>query len=136
MLPQKRKRAEVFAHHNKRATLVLPAGTIVPKIDFGASATAPVSVSACALLAMRVFRRTNCERAHHQGVSNHLKKGDLTMFTKIAIALVLIAGTASGALAQKRYSTSPAHDVFDISGKYVGSDPDPTVRGMIARDRD
>ena len=56
------------------------------------------------------------------------------MFTKIAIALVLIAGTASGALAQKRYSTNPAHDVFATSGKYLGSDPDPTVRAMIARD--
>jgi hypothetical protein len=44
---------------------VLPAGTIVPKIDFGASATAPVSVPARALLAMRVFQRTNCEHAHH-----------------------------------------------------------------------
>ena len=56
------------------------------------------------------------------------------MFTKIAIALVLIAGTASGAMSQKRHSTNPAHDVFDISGKYLGSDPDPTVRAMIARD--
>jgi hypothetical protein len=56
------------------------------------------------------------------------------MFTKIAIALVLIAGTASGVLAQKRYSTNPAHDVFATSGKYLGSDPDPTVRAMIARD--
>jgi hypothetical protein len=67
-------------------------------------------------------------------VSNHSKTGDLTMFTKIAIALVLIAGTASGALAQKRYSTNSTHDVFDTSGKYLGSDPDPTVRAMIARD--
>jgi len=58
------------------------------------------------------------------------------MFTKIAIALVLIAGTTSGALAQKRHGTNPAHDVYDITGKYVGSDPDPTVRAMIARDRD
>ena len=56
------------------------------------------------------------------------------MFTKIAIAFVLIAGTASGALAQKRHGTNPTHDVFDISGKYLGSDPDPSVRGMIARD--
>jgi hypothetical protein len=55
------------------------------------------------------------------------------MFTKIAIALVLIAGTASGVLAQKRYSTNSAHDVF-VNGKYLGSDPDPTVRAMIARD--
>jgi hypothetical protein len=57
------------------------------------------------------------------------------MFTKTAIALVLIFGTASGALAQKRYSTNPQHDVFDITGKYVGSDPDPTVRFMLQRDR-
>jgi len=55
------------------------------------------------------------------------------MFTKIAIALALIAGTASGALAQK--STNPAHNVYDITGKYIGSDPDPTVRFMIQRDR-
>jgi hypothetical protein len=55
------------------------------------------------------------------------------MLIKTAIALVLIAGTASGALAQK--STNPRHDVYDITGKYVGSDPDPTVRFMLQRDR-
>ena len=57
------------------------------------------------------------------------------MFTKTAIALVLIVSTASGALAQKRHSTNPAHDVFDITGKYVGSDPDANVRFMLQRDR-
>jgi len=57
------------------------------------------------------------------------------MFTKTAIALVLILGAASGALAQKRHSTNPAHDVFDITGKYVGSDPDANVRFMLQRDR-
>ena len=57
------------------------------------------------------------------------------MFIKLAIALALIAGSASGALAQKRFSTNPAHDVYDITGKYVGSDPDPTVRLMLQRDR-
>jgi len=56
------------------------------------------------------------------------------MFTKTVIALVLILGTASGALAQKRHSTNPAHDVFDITGKYVGSDPDPRIRNELARD--
>ena len=57
------------------------------------------------------------------------------MFTKTLIALALIVGTASGALAQtKKYSTNPAHDVFDIRGNYVGSDPDPTIRSMLARD--
>jgi hypothetical protein len=57
------------------------------------------------------------------------------MFTKTAIALALIIGTTSGALAQtKKYSTNPANDVFSTTGKYLGSDPDPSVRGMIARD--
>jgi hypothetical protein len=56
------------------------------------------------------------------------------MFTKIAIALVLIAGTASGVLAQKRWSTNQANDVFSTSGRYLGSDPDPSVRSMIQRD--
>ena len=55
------------------------------------------------------------------------------MLMKTAIALVLIAGTASGALAQK--STNTRHDVYDITGKYLGSDPDPTVRFMLQRDR-
>jgi hypothetical protein len=57
------------------------------------------------------------------------------MLIKTAIALVLIAGTASGVLAQKRYSTNPKHDVFDTTGKYLGSDPDPTIRFMLQRDR-
>ena len=57
------------------------------------------------------------------------------MFTKTAITLVLIFGTVSGALAQKRYSTNPQHDVFDVTGKYLGSDPDPTIRFMLQRDR-
>jgi len=57
------------------------------------------------------------------------------MFTKIAIALVLIAGTASGTLAQtKKYSTNPAHDVYGTSGKYLGSDPDASIRSMLQRD--
>jgi hypothetical protein len=33
------------------------------------------------------------------------------------------------------YSTNPAHDVFDTNGNYVGSDPDPHVRAMLAHDR-
>ncbi len=58
------------------------------------------------------------------------------MFTKTAIALVVLVSTAASVLAApKSYSTNPAHDVFDIRGKYVGSDPDPTVRFMLQRDR-
>ena len=57
------------------------------------------------------------------------------MFAKTAIALVLIAGTASGVLAApKKYSANPAFDVYDTRGWYLGSDPDPNVRSMIARD--
>lgn len=57
------------------------------------------------------------------------------MLTKTAIALVLLAGAASSVLAAPRtYSTNPEHDVFDIRGKYVGSDPDPTIRSMLGRD--
>jgi hypothetical protein len=53
---------------------------------------------------------------------------------KTFIALAVILGTASGALAQtKKYSSNPANDVF-VNGKYVGSDPDPTIRSMLARD--
>lgn len=57
------------------------------------------------------------------------------MLTKTAIALALVVGTASTVLAApKTYSANPAHDVFDVRGKYLGSDPDPTVRAMIQRD--
>lgn len=35
---------------------------------------------------------------------------------------------------QQRRSTSPAHDVYDIHGQYVGSDPDPTIRAQLAND--
>jgi len=56
------------------------------------------------------------------------------MFTKTAVAIALVIGTASSVLAApKNYSTNPSHDVF-VNGKYVGSDPDPTIRSMLARD--
>jgi hypothetical protein len=56
------------------------------------------------------------------------------MFTKTAIALVVIVGTASTPLAApKKYSTNPSNDVF-VNGKYLGSDPDPTIRSTLARD--
>ena len=55
------------------------------------------------------------------------------MFIKTALALALVVGTAAGA-APKKYSTNPAHDVYDTRGNYVGSDPDPTVRSMLLRD--
>ncbi len=57
------------------------------------------------------------------------------MFTKTAIALALIVGTTSGVLAApKKFGTNSANDVYDTRGWYLGSDPDPTVRAMIAHD--
>jgi opacity protein-like surface antigen len=31
------------------------------------------------------------------------------------------------------HSTNPADDVYDIRGRYVGSDPDPFIRDYLAR---
>ena len=56
------------------------------------------------------------------------------MFTKTALAIAIAVATASSAFAApNQYSTNPAHDVF-VNGKYVGSDPDPTIRSTLARD--
>ena len=77
------------------------------------------------------------------------------MLLRTTMALALILGSASGALAaQKKHSTSPAYrayasesvaaqktrgtnaayDVYNVRGHYVGSDPDATIRAQIARD--
>ena len=61
------------------------------------------------------------------------------MFTKIAMtALVIVIGTASGALAangKRMHSTNPTHDVYGNGGKYLGSDPDSRIRLELARDQ-
>jgi hypothetical protein len=77
-----------------------------------------------------------------------------TLFTAIAltalIATPVLAQTtrnqtnrAVTARAQAAPATAPgavrrlpgqAQDVFDISGNYLGSDPDPKVRAMLAMD--
>ena len=77
------------------------------------------------------------------------------MLIRTTMALALIVASASGSLAaqkkhstdpayrafasesltsQKKHSTNPAYDVYDVRGRYVGSDPDATVRAQIARD--
>jgi hypothetical protein len=85
------------------------------------------------------------------------------MFTKakIALSIAIVIGTGSAALAthlskhkdvrhwrdaaaaaqtmspprQPRHSSNPAFDVYDAaSGYYVGSDPDPFIRGQLRRD--
>ena len=56
------------------------------------------------------------------------------MFAKITLAVALAIATASSAFAApKSHSTNSTHDVF-VNGKYVGSDPDPTIRSTLARD--
>jgi hypothetical protein len=46
------------------------------------------------------------------------------MFTKTAIALAIIVGTASSVPAANKQSSSiPNWDAYDCRGKYVGSDP-------------
>ena len=46
------------------------------------------------------------------------------MFTKTAITLAIIVGTASGALAaNKQNSSSPTWDAYDCRGVHVASDP-------------
>ena len=35
---------------------------------------------------------------------------------------------------QQRRSVNPTHDVYDIHGQYLGSDPDPTIRNQLAND--
>jgi len=46
------------------------------------------------------------------------------MLTKTAIALAIIIGTASGALAgSKQSSSNPNWGAYDCAGAYVGSNP-------------
>jgi hypothetical protein len=50
--------------------------------------------------------------------------------TKILIATAIVLGTASSSMAA---SKAPRNDVY-VNGKYVGSDPDPSIRRELARD--
>jgi len=43
-------------------------------------------------------------------------------------------GSRPAARPLPRHSSNPAYDVYDTRGWYIGSDPDPTVRFMIAID--
>jgi hypothetical protein len=79
----------------------------------------------------------------------------LTRTTAVALALLLTS--ASGALAaqkkhstapadrafasepvaaqnQKKHSANPGYDVYDVRGRYIGTDPDAAVRAQIASD--
>jgi hypothetical protein len=41
---------------------------------------------------------------------------------------------AAAATPKLKHSSNPAYDVYDTRGWYIGSDPDPTVRSMMAMD--
>jgi hypothetical protein len=58
------------------------------------------------------------------------------MFTKSTIALAIVVGITSGALAatKKQHSANPGWDVYDNRGVYVGSDPDSRIRMELLRD--
>ena len=79
------------------------------------------------------------------------------MLLRTTMALALVLASASGSLAAenqkkhsndayrafasspqavhtKQHSTNPGFDVYNTRGRYVGSDPDPTVRAQLGRD--
>ena len=58
------------------------------------------------------------------------------MFTKSTIALAIIVGITSGALAatkQQPHQTR-SYEVYDSHGKVIGADPDSRVRMELRRD--
>jgi hypothetical protein len=74
-------------------------------------------------------------RAHTATVCARIEAGDIDMFTKTTIAFAVIVGTVSGVLAaEKRHSTPPSQDAYDVRSNYVGSDPDQAVRFELRRD--
>ena len=50
------------------------------------------------------------------------------MFTKLAIATVIVVASLSNAMA-----ASTSTKVY-VNGKYVGADPDPRIRAQLAHD--
>ena len=83
-----------------------------------------------------------------------------TMLTTAKLALSIVVGLGAGSAAsanvsskhvretfapawsaramvpssQVRHSSNRAFDVYDTSGRYIGSDPDPFIRSQLARD--
>ena len=58
------------------------------------------------------------------------------MFTKSTIALAIIVGITSGALAATKQQPhqSRSYEVYDSHGKVIGADPDSRVRMELRRD--
>jgi hypothetical protein len=55
-------------------------------------------------------------------------KHDRYMFDSAAAARAMVRSN------QVRHSSNPAFDVYDTGGRYLGSDPDPFIRGQLLRD--
>ena len=53
------------------------------------------------------------------------------MLNKLAIATVVVIASVSGSMAAT--SKVPTSKVY-VNGKYVGADPDPTIRSQLAHD--
>jgi hypothetical protein len=60
------------------------------------------------------------------------------MFTKTTLGLAVILATVSGALAAtKTQSVAPSQNhqnVYNPTGAYLGTDPDPSIRFELRRD--
>jgi hypothetical protein len=54
------------------------------------------------------------------------------MFSKLAIASVVVIASLSGAMAAA--TKAPTATKVYVNGKYVGADPDPTIRAQLAHD--
>jgi hypothetical protein len=50
------------------------------------------------------------------------------MFTKLAIATAIVVASLSNSMA-----ASTSSKVY-VNGKYIGADPDPTIRAQLAHD--
>jgi len=58
------------------------------------------------------------------------------MFTNTTVALAILIGVTSGALAaEKKHSVTSSQDVY-AHGTYAGTDPDANVRFELRRDWD
>jgi hypothetical protein len=93
---------------------------------------------------MRSQKRFRC--CHKEKDMIHSTK----LTTKLAIVIALIGSLASPALAapatrhdvfgasarqaQTQQRSATSRSVYDINGHYVGSDPDPSIRDMLAHD--
>jgi hypothetical protein len=56
------------------------------------------------------------------------------MFNKLAIATAIVVVSLSNAMAASNATKTPTATKVYVNGKYVGADPDPTIRAQLAHD--